>query len=151
MNFISQFFSSAFVYRNNISTKFFYYRADFITGFPTETPEQFNNTKNLVKEAGLTHLHVFPYSERPGTPAAKMSQIPMPIRKERATELRHLGDEMHRALLNKMVGQTVSVLTENDGMGWTDTYLRVILAKKYPAGQIVSIHIKGVQDHALVG
>jgi threonylcarbamoyladenosine tRNA methylthiotransferase MtaB len=58
--------------------------ADFICGFPTETDEQFQNTVNLVKEAGINKLHVFPYSEREGTPAAKMPQIPMEIRRERA-------------------------------------------------------------------
>ena len=125
--------------------------ADFITGFPTETKEQFENTLKLVKEACLTHLHVFPYSERPGTPAAKMSQIPVAERKVRAAELRTLGDEMHDALLQKMVGQKMDVLVESDGMGWTENYLHVILNNKYPAGKIVSIKIKGVKDNALVG
>ena len=125
--------------------------ADFITGFPTETEAQFQNTLKLVKEAGLTHLHVFPYSERPGTPAAKMTQIPVPERKKRAAELRALGDTQHDELLQKMVGQIRNVLVESDGMGWTENYLHVILEKKYTAGEIVSIKIKGVKDNALVG
>ncbi len=125
--------------------------ADFITGFPTETDAQFQNTLKLVKEAGLTHLHVFPYSERPGTPAAKMTQIPVPERKKRAAELRTLGEKMHDDLLQKMVGQIRNVLVESDGMGWTENYLHVILGKKYTAGEIVSIKIKGVKDNALVG
>ena len=125
--------------------------ADFITGFPTETEAQFQNTLKLVKEAGLTHLHVFPYSERPGTPAAKMTQIPVPERKKRAAELRALGDTQHDELLQKMVGQIRNVLVESDGMGWTENYLHVILGKKYTAGEIVSIKIKGVKDNALVG
>lgn len=66
--------------------------ADFICGFPTETIEQFNNTLNLVEEAGLTKLHVFPYSERFGTPAAAMPQIPMEERRRRAEILRQKGD-----------------------------------------------------------
>ena len=67
--------------------------ADFICGFPTETEEQFQNTLNLVSEAGINKLHVFPYSERKGTPAAKMPQIPVEIRRERAKILREKGEE----------------------------------------------------------
>ena len=125
--------------------------SDFITGFPTETETQFENTKKLVQEANITHLHVFPYSERPGTPAAKMSQVPREVRKKRAAELRSFGDKLHEVLLHKMVGQDVDVLVEKDGFGWTENYLRVMLNRKYPEGKIVAIHIKGVQDHALVG
>lgn len=66
--------------------------SDFICGFPTETEEQFQNTIRLVKEAGITHLHVFPYSERSGTPAAAMPQIPVNIRKDRAKRLRQEGE-----------------------------------------------------------
>ena len=66
--------------------------ADFICGFPTETDQQFQNTLALVEEAGITKLHVFPYSERPGTPAARMPQIPVEIRRERARLLRELGE-----------------------------------------------------------
>ena len=66
--------------------------ADFICGFPTETDEQFNNTVKLVHEAGINKLHVFPYSERPGTPAALMPQVPIEIRKERARILRQQGE-----------------------------------------------------------
>lgn len=125
--------------------------ADLITGFPTETPAQFENTTKLVREADLTRLHVFPYSERPGTPAAKMSQLPVAERKARAAELRQLGDKMHTNLLKSMVGKKVSVLVESDGMGWTENYLHVILSKAYPVGTVVSIQIKGVKDNALVG
>lgn len=67
--------------------------ADFICGFPTETDENFANTLKLVEEAGIDKLHVFPYSERPGTPAAKMPQIPVHIRKQRAETLRNLRKE----------------------------------------------------------
>lgn len=66
--------------------------ADFICGFPTETDEAFQNTVKLVSEAGIDKLHVFPYSERPGTPAAKMPQVPMAIRRERAKILREVGE-----------------------------------------------------------
>lgn len=66
--------------------------ADFICGFPTETEEQFANTLKLVDEAGITKLHVFPYSERSGTPAAMMPQVPVEVRKERARRLRMKGE-----------------------------------------------------------
>ena len=65
--------------------------ADFICGFPTESDEAFKNTVKLVEEADMTHLHVFPYSERSGTPAAAMPQVPVNIRKERAKILRSKG------------------------------------------------------------
>ena len=125
--------------------------ADFITGFPTETEAQFNNTMKLVEEAGLTHLHVFPYSERPGTPAEKMPQIPVSQRKERAKILRELGTKKHLQLLERMVGKTLPVLIENNGMGWTENYLHVIVEEKYPIGEIILVKIKGVKDNALVG
>ena len=67
--------------------------ADFICGFPTETLEQFNNTIKLVHEANITKLHVFPYSERPGTPAALMPQIPVEERRRRANLLRQEGEK----------------------------------------------------------
>ena len=72
--------------------------ADFICGFPTETEEQFENTMKLVDEAGLSKLHVFPYSERSGTPAALMPQIPVDVRRERAKRLREKGEEAERVL-----------------------------------------------------
>ena len=66
--------------------------ADFICGFPTETDEQFQNTVKLVHEAGINKLHVSPYSERPGTPAALMPQVPIEVRKQRAQILRQQGE-----------------------------------------------------------
>ena len=105
----------------------------------------------LVEEAGLTHLHVFPYSERPGTPAEKMPQIPVSQRKERAKILRELGTKKHLQLLERMVGKTLPVLIENNGMGWTENYLHVIVEEKYPIGEIILVKIKGVKDNALVG
>lgn len=125
--------------------------ADFITGFPTETDEQFEQTMRLVEQANLTHLHVFPYSARPGTPAAKMPQVSLIKRKERAATLRALGQQKQRALLQKMVGKKVPVLVETNQTGWTENYLHVILNDKYPSGQIVEVLIKGVKDNALVG
>lgn len=125
--------------------------ADFITGFPTETDEQFQNTLNLVEKANITHLHVFPYSERPGTPAVKLKQVPVGVRKERAKILRNLGEKQYQKLLYSMVGKKVNVLVESDKKGWTENYLHVILTPDIPVGQIAPVVIKGVQDNALVG
>ena len=113
--------------------------------------EQFLNTMDLVKCAHITHLHVFPYSERPGTVAAKMEQVPKNIRKERAQRLRKLGEELHTKLLKQTVGKKVSVLVEENNSGWTENYLRVILSQSAPVGHIVSVKIQGVKDRALVG
>lgn len=125
--------------------------SDFITGFPQESDENFQNTLDMVKRANITHLHVFPYSERPGTPAVKLKQVPVNIRKERAKILRDLGQKLHDELLQSMVGKEVSVLIETDKMGWTENYLRVILDKNVDSGQLVQVVIKGVKDNALVG
>ena len=125
--------------------------ADFITGFPTESDKQFNATMRLVQKANITHLHVFPYSERPGTPAAKMPQVPVKIRKERAAKLRNLGQKLYTDLLQSMVGKSVSVLTEGNGTGMTDNYVRIILKSKNSEGEIIKVKIKGIQENALVG
>ncbi len=124
--------------------------ADFITGFPTETEEQFLQTCDLVKSANITHLHVFPYSQRPETPASKWIQVDTRTRKERALKLRELGEKLHQDLLKKMVGKTVKVLVEENYSGWTENYLHVILKNNYVSGQIVPIKISKVQKNELV-
>lgn len=125
--------------------------ADFITGFPTETEEQFENTLLLVKEAGLTHLHVFPYSRRTGTPADKMPMVPVSERKNRARILRETGLWLYDKLLDRMLGQTVPVLIERPGQGLSDTYLRVFVNSSVMPGQIVPVSIVKRRGHELVG
>ena len=125
--------------------------ADFITGFPTETDAQFNQTMDLVKTAGLTHLHVFPYSARSGTPAAKMPQVDIHERKERAKKLRSLGEEMYGHLLDSQIGRTLKVLIEKDGMGYSENYLKVKTALNGKTGEIVDVAIKGREANELVG
>lgn len=125
--------------------------ADFITGFPTETEVQFQNTMNLVEEAGITHLHVFPYSEREGTAAAKMPQLPKEIRKDRARRLRELGQQKMNALLEAQIGRTLSVLVEKQGEGSSDNYLKVFFDTPAKIGDIIDIEIKGRNEHGLVG
>ena len=113
--------------------------ADIIAGFPTETEEMFQNTLNIVDECGLTFLHVFPYSERPGTPAAKMPQVFPEVRKERAARLRAKGDERLNAFLIFHVKQLRQVIVEKDNMGHTEHFAPVRLDRTLPAGSLVSV------------
>jgi threonylcarbamoyladenosine tRNA methylthiotransferase MtaB len=111
--------------------------ADIIAGFPTETDEMFENTKRLIAEAGLQYLHVFPYSEREGTPAARMPQVPKHIRKERAAILRAEGiKELHK-FFAKNIGLDVNVLVEKNNMAHTENFIPVKLDGEYIVGQIV--------------
>ncbi|MGL5784395.1 MAG: tRNA (N(6)-L-threonylcarbamoyladenosine(37)-C(2))-methylthiotransferase MtaB [Alphaproteobacteria bacterium] len=96
--------------------------ADLIVGFPTETEEMFQETLALVEQCGLSYLHVFPYSPREGTPAAKMPQVPRAIIKARAARLRHAGQARQIATLDSFIGKTVSVLAEQQGFGYTEHF-----------------------------
>lgn len=107
--------------------------ADIIAGFPTETEDMFANTLKIVEECGLTFLHVFPYSEREGTPAARMPQVDPPIRKARAARLRALGDAQLEKFMKARVGERCRVIVEQNGMGRTEHFAEVHL--DFPAGQ----------------
>ncbi|MDN5005824.1 tRNA (N(6)-L-threonylcarbamoyladenosine(37)-C(2))-methylthiotransferase MtaB, partial [Bradyrhizobium sp. GCM10027634] len=102
--------------------------ADIIAGFPTETEEMFTRSLDLVEECGLTFLHVFPYSPRPGTPAARMPQVAGPAIKERAKRLRAAGEVALRRRLQAEIGATHEVLIESEGQGRTVHYLPVAIA-----------------------
>jgi threonylcarbamoyladenosine tRNA methylthiotransferase MtaB len=102
--------------------------ADLIAGFPTETEEQFSAMAGLVAEARLAFLHVFPYSARAGTPAARMPQLPMTLRRERAARLRQVGEQERARFLASRIGQAEEVLMEADGMGHTRHFAPVRLA-----------------------
>ncbi len=125
--------------------------ADLITGFPTETPEQFQRTLDLIEAAQITHAHVFPYSARPGTPAAKMPPVPKQERIARAELARTLSARLKTERMEQLIGQTVTVLTEQDNMGYTDTYFPVRLIHPTPPGELVSVTIQRRDDHVLVG
>ena len=114
--------------------------ADIIAGFPTETEEMFHNTANLVKECNLTWLHVFPYSERENTPAAKMPQLPMPVRKERAAILRALGDENVQVFLASQIGIEQEIIVEKNQFGRTKHFAEVdlpVLTEENKIGDII--------------
>ncbi len=115
--------------------------ADIIAGFPTETEDMFARSRDLVTECGLTHLHVFPYSERPGTPAARMPQVPPPLRKERARLLREQGTAALRRHLMSEVGARRRVLTERGGIARTEQFTPVRLAAPTEPGRMIDVTI----------
>jgi threonylcarbamoyladenosine tRNA methylthiotransferase MtaB len=121
--------------------------ADLIAGFPTESGEMFENTLRLVGEAGLTYLHVFPFSPRKGTPAARMPQLPKPLVSERAAKLRKKGEAALRAHLGTLVGAVQEVLVEKEKFGRTPCFAPVRLDRERIAGSIVRVTI-GTQDDA---
>jgi threonylcarbamoyladenosine tRNA methylthiotransferase MtaB len=116
--------------------------ADIIAGFPTETEEMFARSLDLVEECGLTFLHVFPYSPRPDTPAARMPQVAGPAIKERAKRLRAAGEAALRQRLQAEIGATREVLIESDGQGRTEHYLPVAIAGER-VGSVVPLRIAG--------
>ncbi|MGZ5986185.1 MAG: tRNA (N(6)-L-threonylcarbamoyladenosine(37)-C(2))-methylthiotransferase MtaB, partial [Caulobacteraceae bacterium] len=117
--------------------------ADLIAGFPTETEEMFGNTLSLVEEAGLAYLHVFPFSPRPGTPAAKMPQLPRSVIKARAERLRAAGEEALRRRLDGLVGRTVHGLVEREGLARAEDFTEVAFEGLAPAGSIVPLTLTG--------
>lgn len=116
--------------------------ADIIAGFPTETEEMFSRSLDLVEQCGLTFLHVFPYSPRPGTPAARMPQVAGGAIKERAKRLRSVGETALLQRLQAEIGATREVLIESDGQGRTEHYLPVAIAGER-VGSVVSLRIAG--------
>jgi threonylcarbamoyladenosine tRNA methylthiotransferase MtaB len=124
--------------------------ADLIAGFPTESAAQFANTLAAVDELGLTYLHVFPYSAREGTPAARMPQVPPAIRKERAARLRAAGKGALQCFLQSQVGCDTEVLIEKPGFGRSAHYAPVALDCD-AVGRIVPARTTGVAEGKLIG
>lgn len=116
--------------------------ADIIAGFPTETEEMFENSLKIVDECGLTHLHVFPFSPREGTPAARMPQVRREIVKDRAARLRAVGDAAYRGHLAKLAGTSQRVLVERDGIGRTEGFTMAAIDAGAP-GEIVEVVVTG--------
>jgi threonylcarbamoyladenosine tRNA methylthiotransferase MtaB len=122
--------------------------ADLIAGFPTETDALFAETLAMVEEAAIPFLHVFPYSERPGTPAARMPAVPKAVRKERAARLRAASELAAQGFYAGLMGQTVSVLSETGTAGHTEHFAPVRLAA--PAGALVAGRVVGVDAQGLL-
>lgn len=118
--------------------------ADIIAGFPTETDEMFENTRSLISEAGIQYLHVFPYSEREGTPAARMPQVPMNIRKERAAILRAEGAKELDKFFNQNLGSMVELLVEKNNMAHSENFIPVKLEGEFTSGQLVNAQLVSV-------
>jgi threonylcarbamoyladenosine tRNA methylthiotransferase MtaB len=117
--------------------------ADIIVGFPTETEEMFQQSVDLVRDCGLTFLHVFPFSPRKGTPAARMPQVKGPVIKERAARLRAAGEAALAAHLAAQVGVSHQILLEGPRMGRTEQFTEVEFATDQPEGQIVTARVTG--------
>ena len=117
--------------------------ADLIAGFPTESEAAFQRSLDLIHECGLAHLHVFPYSERPDTPAARMPAVPVPERRARAARLRAAGDAALKRYLDGRVGRRERVLVESTREGRTEGYARVRLERGNAPGAIVAAQVTG--------
>lgn len=130
--------------------------ADIIAGFPTETEEMFENSMRLIDDCNLTYLHVFPYSERDGTPAARMPQMDRSIRKERAARLRTLGEVKVTQLLESTVGKNVNILIEknmrdqNASIGHTEHFAPAKIIGEHIVGDIANALVTGYQDGLLI-
>ncbi len=125
--------------------------ADIIAGFPTETDEMFENSLRLVEECGLTFLHVFPFSPRPGTPAALMPQLTKSVIKERAARLRSLGNERLLFYMETLDGQPVELLMERGQMGRAENFIEVQLDGPYQPGAIIRARVRRQEDGQLKG
>ena len=124
--------------------------ADIIAGFPTETEDMFAHSLDLVAECDLVHLHVFPFSPRPGTPAARMPQVDRAVIKDRARRLRQRGDAALSAHLQAQVGTRRQVLTESHAAGHTEQFSRVRFAMPVEAGRIIEVAIIGHDGRELM-
>jgi threonylcarbamoyladenosine tRNA methylthiotransferase MtaB len=124
--------------------------ADIIAGFPTETEAMFDNSLKLVDDCGLTFLHVFPFSPRKGTPAARMPQLKGPDIRDRAARLRAAGDVALARHLASQQGATHRILTETPRMGRTEQFTEVAFASDQPEGVILQAAITGQQGERLL-
>ena len=125
--------------------------ADIIVGFPTETEEMFARSLDIVGECGLTHLHVFPFSPRPGTPAERMPQVAREVVKDRARRLRERGEAALESHLTGLVGQTFKVLIETETMGRTEQFTPVRFDRAVTPGEIVEATITGHNSREALG
>ena len=121
--------------------------ADLIAGFPTETETMAEETEQFVRDAAIPYLHVFPYSERPGTPAARMPAVPMPLRRTRAARLRTIAAGQAAAFHRAQLGRTVSVLAERGGLGHTEHFTPIRLHAA--PGSLVQVRVTAADAYGL--
>jgi threonylcarbamoyladenosine tRNA methylthiotransferase MtaB len=122
-----------------------------MTGFPGESDAEFEESRRFIDEMPFTYLHVFTYSERPGTPAAEAAdQVSMKVRKERNRILRELAAAKNRAFRERMMGRTLSAVTLDEaGTALTENYLKVQLAHAREPNRIIDVKIGGLTDAGL--
>ena len=132
-------------FRNNIV-----FGADIIAGFPTETNEMFLNSKKILNECDLTYLHIFPYSNRPDTPASKMPQIPNKIIKERAKILRLEGNKIMQKFLKEQVNKKHKVLFESETEGHSENFVPIKILSKHKIGEIIEVRGKKIINGKLI-
>jgi threonylcarbamoyladenosine tRNA methylthiotransferase MtaB len=125
--------------------------ADLIAGFPTESDEMFENTRGIVADCGLTWLHVFPFSPRPGTPAARMPQVKKSVVKARAAALREEGGKARARYFAGQLGKRAAILIEHDGFGRSEHYAPVRVESGATPGEILPVAITGHSDDELAG
>jgi threonylcarbamoyladenosine tRNA methylthiotransferase MtaB len=117
--------------------------ADLIAGFPTEDEAAFTRSIELIGECGLAFTHVFPYSPRPGTPAARMPQLPRELVRERAARIREAGEAAHQACLSALAGSSQTILTERGNTGHTEGFAPVTFSQPVAPGKLVTARITG--------
>ncbi|MEM7779837.1 MAG: MiaB/RimO family radical SAM methylthiotransferase [Pseudomonadota bacterium] len=123
--------------------------ADLIAGFPTETNEHHTANLSIIDELDIVHGHIFPYSPRPGTPAARMPQLDRSVIKARAAQLREAVAKRRSQWLAGFVGESVTVLAERDGTGYAPEYARVQLPEGTPAGELITLTPRGIEGGLL--
>jgi len=124
--------------------------ADLIAGFPTETDEMFENTKALIDDAGLSYLHIFPFSPRKGTPAARMPQVAKPRVKERSARLRAKGEEALSARMSALVGSEQVLLVEKQGLGRTACFAQARFTGDTQPGQMIRVRVTDATQTQLI-
>lgn len=124
--------------------------ADLIAGFPTEDEDMFSRSIDLIGECGLSYVHVFPYSARPGTPAARMPQLPGPVVAERAARLREAAGAAHAAHLAARIGRPLTVLTERGNTGRAPDFTLVRFRRDTAPGEILSVSAQAADTRALI-
>jgi threonylcarbamoyladenosine tRNA methylthiotransferase MtaB len=117
--------------------------ADLIAGFPTETEAMFDNTLRLVEEAGLAFLHVFPFSPRPGTPAARMPQLPRAVVKDRAARIRAAGEAALARHLDRQLGRTLLGLVERPGVARAEDFTEIAFEGEAQVGAVTAFTVTG--------
>ena len=125
--------------------------ADLIAGFPTETEEMFLNSVRLIDECNITFLHVFPFSPRDGTPAARMPQLDREIIKKRAKILRNIGERKITEHYDKLKNKEINLIVESQNQGRSDTFAKVFLDDNFEAGKIIKMLVTGKRQEGLIG